>query len=44
MNSFKILFDASLPRVEGDIVLILSFSFTVPSTMGSHLFDDVVRD
>ena len=44
MNSFIILFETSLPRVEGDMVLFLCFSFAVQSTMESLLLDYVVRD
>ena len=44
MNSIKILFDTSLLRVVGDMVLFLCFSFAVPSTMVSLLLDYVVRD
>ena len=40
VNSFA----TSLPRVEGEKVLLLCFSFTVPSTMGSLLLDHEVRD
>ena len=44
VNSFKIIFDASLPRIVGYEVLLLCCSFTVPSTMKSLLLDDIVRD
>ena len=44
MNSIKFLFDTSPPRIVGYEVLFLCFSFAVPSTMGSHLLNDVVRD
>ena len=44
MNSFKILFDASLPRVAGHEMLFLCVGFAVPCTVGSLLLDDVVRD
>ena len=44
MNSFKIIFDTSLPSIEGYEVLLLYFSCAVPSTMGSILLDDAVRD
>ena len=44
MNSIKILFDTSLPRVVGHKMLFLCVGFAVPSTVGSHLLDDVVRD
>ena len=50
VNSFVMFFLAvnsfatSLPRVEGDMVLFLCFSFTVPSTMGSPLLGHVVRE
>ena len=40
VNSFA----ASLPRVEGYIVLFLFFSFAVSSTMGTPLLDHEVRD
>ena len=50
VNSFVMFFLAvnsfatSLPLVEGDMVLFLCFSFSVPGTMVSHLLDYVVRD
>ena len=44
VNSIKILFDTSLPRVEGQEMLFLCVSFAVPSTTRSSLSDDVVRD
>ena len=50
VNSFVVFFlsinsfAASLPRVEGDKVLFLFFSFAVSSTMGSLLLDYVVLD
>ena len=44
MNSFKILFDTSPPRIVGYQMLLLCFSFAVPSVVGSHLLDDVVRN
>ena len=44
VNSFKILFDTSLPRVVGHEMLFLCLGFAVPSTTRSHLSDDVVRD
>ena len=50
VNSFVMFFLAansfatSLPRVVGDMVLLLFFSFAVPSTMESLLLDHVVRD
>ena len=44
MNSIKILFDTSLPRVVGHKMLFLCVGFAVPSTVGSLLLDDVVRD
>ena len=40
VNSFA----ASLPRVEGYMVLLLFFSLAVSSTMVSHLLDYVVRN
>ena len=44
LNSFKILFDTSLPRVVGHKMLFLCFGFAVPSTVGSPLLDEVVRN
>ena len=44
MNSIKIPFDTSLPRVVGHKMLFLCVGFAVPSTMGSPLLDDEVRD
>ena len=44
VNSFKTLFDTSLPRCMGYEVLLLCFSFTVSSTMRSHLLDNIVLD
>ena len=44
VNYIKILFDASLSRVVGHEMLCLCVGFAVPSTMRSHLLDDVVRD
>ena len=44
VNSIKILFDTSLPRVVGHEMLFLCFSFAVPSTTRSSLLDDVVRN
>ena len=44
VNSIKILFDTSLPRVVGHEMLFLCLSFAVPSTTSSLLLDDVVRD
>ena len=50
MNSFVMFFlsvtscATSLPRVEGDKVLFLFFSFAVSSTMASPLLDYAVRD
>ena len=44
VNSIKILFDTSLPRVVGHETLFLCFSFTMPNTMRSPLLDDIVRD
>ena len=44
VNSFIILFDTSLPRVVGHKMLFLCVGFAVPSTVGSLLLDDVVRD
>ena len=49
VNSFPMFFlavdffAASVPRVAGDMVLFLCFSFAVPSTMESPLLDHVVR-
>ena len=40
VNSFA----ASLPRVEGYVVLFLFFSFAVSSTMATPFLDHVVRD
>ena len=40
VNSFA----ASLPRVEGYMVLFLFFSFAVSSTMATPFLDHVVRD
>ena len=44
VNSSKILFDTSLPRVVDHKMLFLCVRFAVPSTMGSPLLSDVVRD
>ena len=44
MNSFKFLFEISLPRVVGYEMLLMCLSFAVPSTTGSLLSDDEVRD
>ena len=44
VNSIKIIFDTSLSRLVGHEMLFLCVGFAVPSTMRSHLFDDVVRD
>ena len=43
-NSINILFGKSLPRVMGHEMLLLCVGFSVPSTVGSHLLVDVVRD
>ena len=43
VNSIKILFDTSLSRVSHEMHF-LCFGFAVPSTVGSRLLDDVVRD
>ena len=40
VNSFV----ASLPRIPGNAVLFLFFSFTVSSTMATEFLDHVVRD
>ena len=44
VNSMKILFDTSLPRVVGYEMFFLCLSFAVPSTTRSSLLDDVVVD
>ena len=44
VNSFKLLFDTSPLRIVGYEMLHLCFSFAVPSTTRSPLFNDVVRD
>ena len=44
VNSIKILFDATPPRVTGYEVLFLCLSSAVPSTVGSLLLDDEVRN
>ena len=44
LNSITILFDTSLPRVVGHKMLFLCVCFAVPSTVGSHLLDDVIRN
>ena len=44
VNSIKILFDTSLPRVVDHKMLFLCVGFAVPGTVWSHLLDDVVRD
>ena len=44
VNSTKILFDASLPRVVGHEMLFLCISFVEPSTTRSPHPHDVVRD
>ena len=44
VNSIKNIFDTSLPRVVGHEMLFLCVGFAVPSTVGSPLLDDVVRD
>ena len=44
VNSIKILFDTSLSRAVGHEMLFLCVGFAVPSTVGSSLLDDVVRD
>ena len=44
VNSIKILFDTSPPRIVSHDMLFPCVSFAVRSTMGSLLLDDVVRD
>ena len=44
VNSIKILFDTSPPRIVGTEMPFLCLSFAVPSTTRSPLFNDVVRD
>ena len=45
MSTLRVNFlAASLPRIPGDMVLFLFFSFTVSSTMTAQFFDHVVRD
>ena len=44
VNSIKILSDTSLSRVVGHEMLFLCVGFAMPSTVGSPLLDDVVRD
>ena len=44
MNSFKLLFETSPPRIVGHEMLCLCVSFAVPSTTRSPLLDDVVLD
>ena len=44
VNAIKIIFDTSLSRVVGHEMLFLCLGFAVPSTEGSLLLDDVVRD
>ena len=44
VNSIEILFDTSLPRVVGHAMLFVCVCFAVPSTVGSLLLDDVMRD
>ena len=44
VNSIIILFDTSLPRVVGHKMLFLCVGFAMPSTVGSPLLDDVVRN
>ena len=43
-RSIMILSDTTLPRVVGHEMLFLCVCFAVPSTVGSLLLDDVVRD
>ena len=44
MNSFKILFDASLSQIMGNNVFYLFFSLLKSIAMKSHLLIDIVRD
>ena len=44
VNSIKILFDTSLPRVVSHEMLFLCVGFAVPSTVANLLLDDVMRD
>ena len=44
VNSNKILFETSPSSIVGYEMLFLCVGFAVPSTVGSHLLDDVVRD
>ena len=44
VNSILILFNTSLPRNVGHKMLFLCVGFAVPSTAGSLLLDDVVRN
>ena len=42
MNSFTILFDASLSEIMDDEMLFLCLSFPMAIAMRSHLLDDIV--
>ena len=44
VNSFKILFDASLSQIMGIKVFYLFFSLPMTIGMRSHLLNDIVRD